>query len=748
MSTSERGAVALAAALAMPLTMSLACGRPEPPPAPAAPAPPPAPSAPAASAIDADAEPAITEDTPWPALVRGERWDAAWRVLDALPEPERAKPEVRYVRARVALERGDASAALPLLDGLESVLPLLADDVARRRAEAKLAVGPYAEAGEWFALKASPGPQLDAARAFEKAHDTKRARAAADRVLASERRTRDQEGEARALRVRVDDPLGDLERADARWLAVQGADLAAASDALNLVARVDPRHPLTADELLARAKVLSDAMRPDDALRAIDLVPEAPGGDKVSKLAREHARGMTLFHARGRWTEAAKVLSECAVAAGPRGAEDAFYAARALSRADRDDEAVRGYEDVEKRFARTPWSDQAAFYAPYLQMLHGEWAACARGFEAYVRAYPAGRESHDAGRDGTLCKLLDGETKAARAGFEQLVEDEPDPVLSARMADMAALAALRDGDRTHAIARWTDVARSRPLSWPALVARARLALVKAPMPPVIDPADVPQGADPPPLAVLVPPPADTLHRLGLEVDAEQALHEREGAVTLGAGARAPEALCRAYGEIGRARRRYQIAQTLPSALFNAEPGPRTRWAWECAYPSPYAEEVRAAEGAEKLPPGLLWAVMRQESAYDPDAVSAAHAVGLMQLMPDTARPVAEELGLPRDDARLTSPPYAIRVGARLLRRLLDQFHGNVPLAVAAYNGGAEAIDRWMSRAPGMQLDTFVERIPFKETREYVARVMGNFARYAYLLSGEGGVPTVDLELRR
>jgi soluble lytic murein transglycosylase len=140
--------------------------------------------------------------------------------------------------------------------------------------------------------------------------------------------------------------------------------------------------------------------------------------------------------------------------------------------------------------------------------------------------------------------------------------------------------------------------------------------------------------------------------------------------------------------------------------------------------------------------------MRQESGFDPDAVSPAHAVGLMQLMPDTARPIAEELALPRDDARLTSPPYAIRVGARVLRKLLDQFHGSVPLAVAAYNGGADSVDRWASRAPGMQLDTFVERIPFKETREYVAKVMGNLARYGYLAQGEAGVPGLELDMKR
>jgi soluble lytic murein transglycosylase len=736
------------------LAALVACGRTNGVPAPgpglaSSSVTPPAPAPPASSSPEAAAPPAAV--TSWPALVRDEEWDAAWRALEALPDDEKSRADVRYVRARVALARGDAAGALPLLVGLEGVLPLLADDVARRRAEAKLVVGPFVEAGEWFVLRVSPGPQLDAARAFERAKDFRRARAAADRVVVSERRTRNDEAEARALRVRVTDPPGDSERADARWLAVQGADLPAAADAMALLARIDGKHPLTADELMQRAKAFSDAGRVDDALRTLDLVGAAPGADKVPNLVRERARGMALYKARGRWTEAAKVLSECAGAAGRKGtegAEDAFYAARALSRADRDEEAIRAYEDVQRRFSKTSWAEQAMFFAPYLRMLHGEWTACARGFDAYLAAHPGGQDARDAARDGAICKLLAGETRAARAAFEQLVEDEPDPVMSSRMADMAALAAMRDGDRTHAVARWTDVARSRPLSWPALVARARLAQAGVAVPPAIEPVEAPQGTDPPPLVVTVPAPADLLHRLGLEVDAEAALHDREGAVTMGAGGRAPEALCRAYGEIGRARRRYQIAQTLPSALFNAAPGPRTRWAWDCAFPAPYADAVAAAEASEGLPRGLLWAVMRQESGFDPDAVSPARAVGLMQIMPDTARPIAEELALPRDDARLTSPPYAIRVGARILRKLLDQFHGSVPLAVAAYNGGADAVDRWLSRAPGMQLDSFIERIPYRETRDYVARVMGNLARYGYLGRGDSGVPEVELELKK
>jgi len=722
--------------------MVIACGR-----TPTSVAPAPSAQASASSPPLAVSAPVAVDDGPWAPLVRDERWDAAWRALERLPEKERSRPELRYLRARVALARADGAAALPLLDGLEGALPLLADDIARRRAEGRLAVGPYGEAGEWFASHPGAAAQLDAARAFEKAKDSRRARAAADRVLSNDKHSRAQEAEARALRVRMPEPPGDSDRADARWLAVQGSDLPSASDALALVARVDPPHPLTAPELMTRARVLSDAGHTDEALRAIDLAAGAPGADAVSNLERGRARGMALYHARGRGTEAAKVLTECAGVGGPTAAEDAFHAARALSRADRDEEAIRGYEDVRRRFPKSTWAKQAAFLVPYLRMLHAEWRACARGFDAYLRLSRDGGDDdvRDARRDGALCQLEDGDAKAAGRVFERLVDDEVDPLLSARMADMAALAALRDKDRSHAVARWTEVALSRPLSWPALIARARLVQAGAPLPVPIEPADATVSAVGP-LAIGLPPPADLLHQLGLDSDAELALRDRENAVTSGVGGRAQEALCSAYGELGRARRRYQVAQSLPSALLAAAPGARTRWAWDCAFPSPYADTVREVEASEKLPEGLLWAVARQESGFDPDAVSPARAVGLMQLLPETARPIAEELGLPADDSRLTSPSVAFRIGGRLLRKLLDEFHGDVPLAVAAYNGGPESIERWESRASGLELDTFVERIPFKETREYVARVMGNFARYGYLARGDAGVPVVELAL--
>jgi soluble lytic murein transglycosylase len=139
--------------------------------------------------------------------------------------------------------------------------------------------------------------------------------------------------------------------------------------------------------------------------------------------------------------------------------------------------------------------------------------------------------------------------------------------------------------------------------------------------------------------------------------------------------------------------------------------------------------------------------MRQESAFDEEVVSPARAVGLLQLMPDTAKAVAGGASLTHEESWLVRPDHNIALGALYMRDLLDKLGSSVPLAVGAYNAGPEAIQRWQSHAKGETIDVFVETIPFLETRGYVVRVMGNLARYGFMERGEAGVPGVTLDLK-
>jgi soluble lytic murein transglycosylase len=124
--------------------------------------------------------------------------------------------------------------------------------------------------------------------------------------------------------------------------------------------------------------------------------------------------------------------------------------------------------------------------------------------------------------------------------------------------------------------------------------------------------------------------------------------------------------------------------------------------------------------------------MREESAFNPEAHSAANAIGLMQLLGGTARIVARGTSMATDDAALKRPEVSIALGTRLLGSLRSSFPANPSLAIAAYNGGAGAVRRWLGERGGDDYDVFVERIPYDETRNYLKRVLASEAAYAYL----------------
>jgi len=140
---------------------------------------------------------------------------------------------------------------------------------------------------------------------------------------------------------------------------------------------------------------------------------------------------------------------------------------------------------------------------------------------------------------------------------------------------------------------------------------------------------------------------------------------------------------------------------------------------------------------------LAHGITRQESSFDREAMSHVGARGLMQLMPATAREQAGKLGMPYDLGRLTSDPaYNIMLGSSYFGRLLDQWGGNVPLAVASYNAGAGNVRKWVREngdpRGGTDIVRWIEDIPFSETRGYVQRVLENAVVYDAIRAQRSG----------
>ncbi|MFB5189584.1 lytic transglycosylase domain-containing protein [Alicyclobacillus fastidiosus] len=163
--------------------------------------------------------------------------------------------------------------------------------------------------------------------------------------------------------------------------------------------------------------------------------------------------------------------------------------------------------------------------------------------------------------------------------------------------------------------------------------------------------------------------------------------------------------------------------------------------WRMMYPIEYQSNIQSAASFAKVDPLLIASVIRVESKFDTQDVSHAGAVGLMQLMPDTAEWIADTIRqqttgsggavnrLPKDDKQLASPQYNILIGSWYVQSLIQQFHGNVTAGIAAYNAGPKRVQGWLSTGTWDGKLEDINQIPVGETRHFVDRVFYNYSLY-------------------
>ncbi len=152
------------------------------------------------------------------------------------------------------------------------------------------------------------------------------------------------------------------------------------------------------------------------------------------------------------------------------------------------------------------------------------------------------------------------------------------------------------------------------------------------------------------------------------------------------------------------------------------------------FPLTMHELALSASQQHKIDSQLIFAVIRQESAFTTDAISPAGAYGLMQLMPRTAKETARKVKAKyRRRSQLHDPQFNINLGSAYLARLLKRFNGNRALAASAYNAGPHRTGQWLAKRGKLPLDAWIETIPFSETRQYVQNVLSYSAIYSKLL---------------
>ncbi|MFT3767788.1 MAG: transglycosylase SLT domain-containing protein [Minicystis sp.] len=515
---------------------------------------------------------------------------------------------------------------------------------------------------------------------------------------------------------------------------------------------------LSSEEQLAKARGLLLAGQARPAVIATDRILKMPKAKGASEFACEVwlVRGEALVKMKNRKPEAADAykgaIEHCE--GQPRRADALFAGGRASASAGRHPEAVERFALLEKEFPRHRLADDARLRGARAALEANDEPAYVRMLERIADDYPEGDVSNDGLFELALRYMEQKAWAKAIPLLEKALARAPRErayYAAGRLPYFLARAHAELGATEQAKGVLAAVIRDYPLSYYMALAHARLAdrdremAERALAESVARDAAEPVGSFPVARGPWFDEPgfarARELLRQG-ETKLGRAEMDR-----LGLGARtAPRevqytaAFLFARGEDWRNahgifRAATITAKPLPTDLTDwLEHYPSGRWraAWEVAYPRPWAPIVGPAARRQNVPEALAYAIMREESAFDPRVVSAAKAYGLMQLIVPTARKMGESLGLSPDEESLKQPAVNVPIGCHYLAVLRGQFPDNPLLAIPGYNAGGGAPKKWITERGADDFDLWVERIPYEETRNYTKRVIGTMAAYEML----------------
>lgn len=365
-----------------------------------------------------------------------------------------------------------------------------------------------------------------------------------------------------------------------------------------------------------------------------------------------------------------------------------FASARIYESLGKTYEAIRTYRDIPKRFPTSRWRDEAYWrlaWIHYLRADHGrsftafKQLANHKGAERYRTAalYWQARSAQKMGR-----------SKEARQLYLQIAQGDEDSYYVGPAARALERMGITLEER-----KKTDANLSEEQE-PSLSPRLSFHLARA----------------------------EELARLSLselalsELDALRELNGKDPALRL--------ALIRLYASHGAYGRSVALANGF---------SPQSEELIKYRYPLAYWEAIQKIAAEKEMDPYLILALIRQESVFDPKALSPASAFGLMQLLPSTAGRVAAQLGLPPPQReKLWDADLNLMLGSQYLKDLLKRYSNSLPKAIAAYNAGENAVDRWEQRIFTDDEEEFIELIPYRETRLYVKLVLRNHLNYKRL----------------
>ncbi len=392
--------------------------------------------------------------------------------------------------------------------------------------------------------------------------------------------------------------------------------------------------------------------------------------------------------------------------------------------------------EMKSRFPQSPWLAEALFSSGNMYLLRREYPQAVEYYSTLAQRFPASKNAAAAHwRAGWLSYRQGLYSDAARLFDEQIRLYPGAKETVSALYWRGRLYETQDHKPAQAAANYRTIIRAYQHFFYAQMSRQRLAAL----------GNAQTGAEAAPQPQLdsfqAPPapqldesfPADSPHLAKARLLANAGLNDyiaQEIAADPDSGSwstLAEAQIYASYGETFRAMR--TMKKALPTAASSAISSIPLAY-WRILFPEPYWETIKAESAKNKLDPYLVASLIRQESEFNPSAISPANAYGLMQLLPSVGKSMAHQEGMSNFQTfQLLDPATNIRLGTRYLRQGLSKFGGVTEYALAAYNAGDNRVEDWQAAGPYQGIDEFVESIPFTETREYVESILRNIETY-------------------
>jgi soluble lytic murein transglycosylase len=741
---------------------------------------------------------------------RREDWRGAIPKLQeaarTLPAGSAERLGARFLEGLARTELGEWAVARDLFEQLHQHYPVLAPYHAFQAARCRLALGDAAGALTWVD-KVPPGtvPEAEArllkmqalaetrlwepveteARLYlEKfASGPRRAEAMFRQAEAMENLNRDPAAIAALYRrIWAEAPLESwARRAEDRLSALAGSVAAAAPAGRKPSGGVAPAdlRRFSAGDWLTRGMVFFERNQNERAESAFAAalseaavtLPGASGADL--RCQAEFHRGQSIFKQRQRARAAPVFLLAEAACLASRNADlltkSRYQGARCLANAGDKATALEKYALIERDSPRHSYADDARLRAAEIHTDLGELDRAASLLSDLPERHPGGDMMGEALWRLALAAIQQQRWDEAHRWLDENLRRVPREEIwyaEGRALYWKARVFVKQGEKKQALAYLQRAVREYPLSVYALLALERMRvefpsqranlvrelhnqLVATPSGGIQFGARPVYGSEEFRRAV-------ELARLGLGSEARRELSR------IGFNPPATRDAARANPPVGDEQedvylvtallldrgRSWSAAHAIPRyslpGFRTGYPGGRQATLWRLAYPRAFPELVGPACKTNDVPEALQLAIMREESSFNPRVESIANALGLTQMLVKTAARFSDR-SVSRET--LLDPARNVELGSRFLGFLLKRYNGMPPLAIASYNGGEGAVDRWLRERGDLELDEFLETIPYDETRNYTKRVLSSFLAYSWLYEPRKPVPELSFKLK-